>query len=462
MRADVLLIFPPLNYTERRVFPPLGLAYIASVLENVGIHVGIIDSPALHLSCEHIIRIIKRKHPEIIGIQTAFHTFNECKNLIEMIRNFLPDSHIILGGHLPSSFPHRALTEAHSADMCVIGEGEYTMLELVNALSKNLPLEKIKGLALKKDKNVYVTPYREPIRNLNSLPFPARHLLPMKMYRFLPHEFKRSPVVTMLSSRGCPFRCTFCSKPNFNNSYRVRSPQNVISEIIEVVNHYSAKEIFFVDSVFGLYKSWCEKFCEHLIQEKLDITWSCQTRIDLMNKELLANMAASGCRSILFGIESCSQRLLDMLNKPIPMSKVMKIVKFAKDMGISVRASFIIGLPTETKKETLQTIKFAKELDPDFVQFHLFVPFEGTAIYEFSKRTGVFLDGTGDFDLPEKVKFVPHTYNSKNELIRIQKFAYKNFYLNLKKIPEIIFKIRSLDNFKAWLSISDLIRSIIY
>jgi radical SAM superfamily enzyme YgiQ (UPF0313 family) len=456
MKVDVLLISPPSSYTEKRIFPPLGLAYIASVLMNAGIHVEIIDSPALHLSYEHVNKIIRKKHPQIIGIQTSFFNFYECRKLTETIKNSLPDVHIILGGQFPSSFPQKVLREIPKADVCVMGEGESIMLELVRALSRGLGIEKIKGLVFRKGKNIHITPCIGLIKDLNSLPFPARHLLPMKAYRFLPHEFKQYPVVTMLSSRGCPFRCNFCSKPIFGSSYRVRSPENVISEIIEVINHYSAKEIFFVDDVFGLSRSWCEKFCKLLIQEKLDIAWSCQTRIDVMDRKLLTKMAASGCWSILFGIESCPQRLLNILNKNIRMNEVKKTIKLAGEAGISVRASFMIGIPTETKKETLQTIKFAKELNPDFALFHLFVPFEGTAIYKFSKQTGNILNGAGDYDYPGKVKFIPYTYGSEEELIKIQKFAYKNFYLNPNKIIEIISKIKSFNKLKSWLNLLDL------
>jgi len=461
---NFLLINPPTNYPRERILPPLGLMYIASVLENIGINVKILDAFLLNFSYEKILEIINKEQPNFIGIYSNILNFDECKKLAKYIKKLLPESYIILDGPFPSSFPYYSMKEIPEVDFCIRGEEEKTIVELTN--KKMIP-KKVRGIAFRKNKNIFITSNRPLIRNLNSIPFPARHLIFINKYKFLPHEFRRLPTTTMICSRGCSFKCTFCPKPIFgtqlsshlfSNEYRVRSPENVISEIEKVINEHSIKEILFLDDTFGLNKSWNERFCNLLIKEKLDIEWSCQTRVDIVNEKILLKMAKAGCWSILYGLESGNQRLLNFLNKKITIGQIRKVVNLTKNTNISVRASFILGLPTETKQETMKTIKFAKSLNPTYAQFHLLAPFEGTSIYEICKKEGKFLNkGQFDYDFPYKVNYLPNTYDSKEELIKMQKFAYRSFYLNPKKISEILLKIKSFNNFKSWINMSKII-----
>jgi radical SAM superfamily enzyme YgiQ (UPF0313 family) len=454
---NFLLINPQTNYSRERILPPLGLMYIASALENIGISVKILDAFVLNFSHEKVIETIKKESPKFIGIYSNVLNFNECKKLIKSIKKLLPESYIILGGPFSSSFPYYSMKEIPELDFCIIGEGERTIIDIVQKIDKKSLIENIKGIAFRKNNKIHITKKCNLIKDLDSIPFPARHLIPIKKYKFLPHEFRYTPITTMICSRGCPFYCSFCSKSVFGNKYRVRNPKAVISEIINVINDYSIKEILFLDDTFGLNKSWNEKFCGLLIKEKLDITWSCETRIDIMNKKILLKMAKAGCWSILYGLESGDQRLLNLLNKRITIDKIRKVVSLTKDANISVRASFILGLPTETKQETIKTIKFAKLLNPIYAQFHLLAPFEGTQIYDICKKEGKILNKNYfDYDFPYKVNYLPSTYDSREELIKMQKFAYRSFYLNPKKMSEIISKIKSFNNFKSWINIAKL------
>jgi radical SAM superfamily enzyme YgiQ (UPF0313 family) len=435
--GKVLLIFPPSNYIKERIFPPLGLAYIASMLEKFDIPVKIIDATALNFSLDQTVKIVKKEKPSIVGIQTSLFTFKECKLLTFMIKKLLPDVFVVLGGTFPTALPRKTLEET-MADACVIGEGEYIMLELVKAIERGWNLRKVRGLAVKKGRKIYLTGSRELTKNLDSLPFPARHLLPDKKYKFLPHEFKKEKPITILASRGCPFNCTFCSKPVFGNTYRIRSPENIILEMREAIENYGIRSFYFIDDVFGLYKNWTKKFCDKILEENLNVKWSCETRVDLLDKELLVKMAKAGCWSIFLGVETFSPRLMKILNKEFKITQIKKIFKLARRFGISLRASFMLGLPTESKRETIHTIKFAKKLNPSFAQFHLFSPFENTKIFDVCKNEGKIFKESGDYDSLEKINFLPHAYTCPEELILMQKYAYKNFYFDPKKIIEIL------------------------
>jgi radical SAM superfamily enzyme YgiQ (UPF0313 family) len=453
---NFLLINPPATYSRERILPPLGLMYIASALENIGISVKILDAFVLNFSYEKILETIKKESPNFIGVYSDVLNFNECKKLIKSIKTLLPESFIILGGPFPSSFPAYSMKEIPEIDFCVIGEGEKTTVDIIQKIDKN-SLKKIRGIAFRKNNNVYITKKCDLIKNLDFIPFPARHLVSLNKYKFLPHEFRLIPITTMICSRGCPFGCSFCSRSVFGKNYRLRSPENVISEIMKVISDYSIKEILFLDDTFGLNKSWNEKFCDLLIREKIDIAWSCETRIDIMNKKILLKMAKAGCWSILYGLENGNQRLLNILNKRITIDQIKKVINLTKNANISVRASFILGIPTETKQETIKTIKFAKLLNPTYAQFHLLAPFEGTRIYDVCKKEGKILNKIQfDYDFPYKVNYLPNTYDSKEELIKMQKFAYRSFYLNPKKISEVLLKMRSFNNLKCWINVAKL------
>jgi len=463
---NFLLIRPPSKYIKERILPPLDLIYVASVLENEGLNAHLFDM-LLNASYEELIKVVDKTFPEITVIQCDFINFYECKKIASIVKKLCNKTHLILVGPLPSSFTHKVMKEIPEIDFCIIGEVEKTIVELVNAINKKDSLKKVKGIAFRRKKHIYITQKRPLIRNLDSIPFPDRKLISLNKYKFLPHEFKHTSITTMICSRGCSFKCAFCTKPIygsqsspylFNDDYRVRSPENVISEIKKVVDDYSIKEIFFFDDVFGLKKRWNEKFCNLLIKEKLDLIWSCQTRVDVVNKKTLLKMAKAGCWSILYGLESGNQRLLNLLNKEITINQIKKVIKLTKDSNISVRSSFILGIPTETKQEAIETIKFAKLLNPMYAQFHLLAPFKGTKIYEFCNSLGKKFNETFlDFDTPYRVNFLSDTYDSESELIEMQKFAYRSFYLNPKKIFEVVSKIRSFNQLKSCIGVLKLL-----
>jgi len=453
----ILLVFPPLTLEERYAknvgkvggfLPPIGLAYIAAVLQREGIEVEIIDAPALELTLEETLSKIMESGAEIVGISTLTPTIKRSLRLAEYIKHASPDQTIVLGGPHASIFPIRTMKECPATDIIVRGEGEITTLNLVRALETGKNLNQVRGLAIR-DKNgePKLTGQGPFVEDLDSLPFPARDLLPMDKYRTLPNAYRRLPVVHMLAGRGCPFSCTFCSKAVFGRKHRVRSPQNVLEEIKLVVDRYHAREIAFWDDVFTIRRKWTLEFCRLLREEKIDILWSCESRVDLVDRELLEEMARAGCWNIFYGVETAYQELLDRIGKGVTVDQVRKAIEITKRAGIEIRASFMFALPGETPEMAEETIRYAIELDPDYAQFNITTPYPGTKLYKTAKQFGELSEDYDKYIMWEPV-FVPKGYEDENQIKEIQRRAFRRFYLRPKYFLRRLFKIESFSDLK--------------
>ena len=311
------------------VIPPLGLAYLAAALEKSGFAVEIIDG---FLERPNIPGIISAQ-PDIIGLTAATPTFNSTLSIAKQIRGGLPSVTIILGGAHITAMPFEAM-RAGPFDIGVIGEGEETLVELVKAVGTeqcSVPtktdLRSIKGLIYREGPNLVTTPKREAIKDLDNLPFPARHLLPsLSRYRPTPASYRRLPLGVLISSRGCPQQCTFCDRAVFGNSYRFRGPENVLGEVEELVYKYGAREIRFFDDCFTLNKNRTVKICQGLRKIKPKLPWTCLTTVGSVTKELLKEMKASGCWQVLYGLESGSDRMLKLLKKGASLEQNIQAV----------------------------------------------------------------------------------------------------------------------------------------
>ena len=284
------------------------------------------------------------------------------------------------------------------------------------------------------------------VMNLDSLPFPARHLVDMKKYSSLPNTYKKDPhTFQVITSRGCPFTCTFCH--DARGVFRQRSVENVIAELKELKEKYAISEVAFWDDIFTLNKQWVYKFCEEM--EKLNMVWSCYTRLDLIDEPLLRAMKKAGCWNIFFGIEAGSQELLDNIKKKMTVEQMKEKVKLVKRVGIAIRGSFMIGLPGETPEKARQTIQFAIDLDPDYAQFTITTPYPGTELWKTAEQFGT-LDRSQNFtDWNEwQPVFVPNGYKSGQELLDIHKEAFRRFYRRPKYMAKRAMKIRSFAELK--------------
>ncbi len=411
------------------------------LLEKNNINVEIIDDFALRIGIPGILNVIKNKRFDIVGISCLTPSAPTVFSIAEAVKKYNSKILTVLGNVHASVFADDILRN-YAVDVVVHGEGEYTMLELVKAVVKKEDLTQVKGISFKSNGIIAKTPPREPIDNLDELPFPSWHLFPVKKYGFLPFMDVRKPGLSILGSRGCPYCCTFCSLPGIGSKYKERKPKNIVNEFEYLVSKFPIKQISFVDPIFPLTKQTGLEFCEEMIRRKLDkkVVWTCETRTDNVDRELLREMRRAGCRRILYGLESGVQELLDNVKKSFTLDSVRRAIKYTKEAGIQTAGLFMIGLPGETRQMTQQTINFAKELDLDFAKFAITIPYPGSALYEDLNKTGELArkdwENFVTFNTNPKELVYVNGEMSPEELISMQRKAHLEFYLR----PKIIFK----------------------
>lgn len=467
---DIALIYPPISVSERYGsrhigsvgghLPPLGLACIGSFLRKNGFSVSIIDAPAMNMGIEDIIKKIKTT--KSIGISSITSTFHLAVLLAEKIKEIYLDKLIIIGGHHATILSEEIMRENDCFDILVYGEGEGTCLEIMEQFKKNdfdknqflsntQILKDIKGIVFREKNEIIKNPHREHIENLDVLPYPAWDLLPMDKYIPLPNQYKRKPVVSMVVIRGCPYHCTFCSSSAmFGRKIRAHSPKRVVEQIKYVIDKFGAKEISFWDDMMTVNKNWMNELCDMLIDQKIDITWTCYSRVDAVNRKNLQKMADAGCWNIFYGYESGVQELLNNIKKGITIQQIRDANKWTKESGIEVRASFMIALPGETPQLAQKTIDFAIGLEPEYAQFSITTPYPKTELYDESERWGMLTKNFTKYNGWEAV-FVPYGYKDENEILKTEKKAMKQFYLRPKFIYNKIKQIKSFDDFFRYL-----------
>ncbi len=452
----VLLINPNFNSKKfgkfRRFMEPMpciGLAYIAAVLEKNNINVEIIDDFVSGLGVSGILDIIKKKEFDIVGISCLTPSAPMSFSIAAAIKRYNNRILTVLGNVHATVFAEDIL-ENEAVDVIVHGEGEYTMLELTEAVAEGKDFAQIKGISFNRNGTIIKTSSREPVKDLDELPFPYWHLFPFTKYGFLPFMDVKKPGLSILGSRGCPYCCTFCSLPNIGSKYRERKPKNIVDEFEYLISEFPVKQISFVDPIFPLTKKFGLEFCEEMIRRKLNnkVVWTCETRIDKVDRELLREMRRAGCKRILYGLESGVQELLDNVKKDFTLDNTRMAIKFTKEEGIQTAGLFMIGLPGETKQMTEKTINFAKELDLDFAKFAITVPFPGSVLYEDLTKSGKLKRRDWENFVTfnpnsAELVYIPGKINPE-ELIYLQQRGHREFYMRPKIIFDQLFKIRTL------------------
>lgn len=462
---DILFIFPPLTVDERygrnvgKVggnLPPLGIAALAAFIREKGFCVAAIDAVAHDLTFEMIMKAIERECPRAIGISSTTPHFHRAVTLAEMIRDRFPEKLLLIGGHHATIMPMQVMKEYKCFDILVFGEGELTVLDILERF-KNTEfnkrkflerdvLQNIKGIVFRDGQEVIVNGQRDVIHDLDILPYPALDLYPRDKYLPLPNQYKRKPVIHMVNIRGCPFNCSFCSnRAIFGKNIRKRSPKKVLEEIMYNMKTYRAKEISFWDDTMTADKKWIHEFCDRLIENKLDITWTGLGRVGTVNLELLKKMKKAGCWNLFYGFESGNQDLLDNIKKGITLQQIRDTVKWTKEAGIEIRASFMLALPGETPEKAQKTIDFAIELDPDYVQFSVTTPYPGTHLWDNIRKYGTVEADFSKYHGWEAV-FVPYGYKDRETITKIAKKASRDFYLRPKYILNRLKKIRTRED----------------
>ena len=423
---------PPENapwYLGKKL-PPLGLAYVAAALEKGGFQVEILDNYLLKKPIGNIKQMVRRLNPEIVGITCGSATYHRCVETAKAVKETLPSCKVVVGGWHPSYMPDSMLQHPE-IDYVVMGEGERAMVELATHITKGedeQAIATIAGVAYRCEEKMEKTAPRF-ISNLDQIPFPARHLLPMHLYDRTIEFLKVKPVEIMSIARGCPFNCAFCeTKKLWGQTCRTFSPLRVVEEIDYLMNQYGSKGIYFINDNFTIRKKETAEICELIRKSKLGIEWACDTRADLISRDLLGKMKEAGCKTIWFGVESGSPRILKKLNKGITLEQTAHAFKLCRETGIQIACSFILGVPGETVKDMEATLKFAKKLNPDWCQFNIFIAYPDNSLYQEILQKNIY-DRLDDFLL--SVKAEDFDYNS---LLVIQRRFHKEFNRSPKRI----------------------------
>ncbi len=451
----VLLIHPPISMTEDTppLFNslPLGLGYIAAVLEQNDIDVRIIDGYIEGLNREKLSKELDAYSPDLVGVSVVTPRAKQGLEIARIIKEKSPKTYVVLGGPHITALGQEVVTH-DEVDIGVIGEGENTMLELVKALENEKDLSSVAGIIYQdKDGQVIRTKSREMIKNLDDLPRPAYHLLPIGKYNPPAAWSKRTDgtYANIITSRGCPHSCTYCDvRITFGRRYRTHSPEHVVDELEYLYKEFKVRNISFRDSIFNLNKERIKQICRLMIKRGLDISWECNGRVNYVDEELLRVMKESGCWQIQYGVESGNQEILNKASRNTTIDQIREAFKLTKKVGLEVHGYFMVGLPGETKETLKDTIKLAKEISPDLVGFTIAIPFPGTEFFEWAKEHKYLrTDDWNSFVYNTAIVETPQL--SINDLLDAQKKALRSYYLRPSQILKQALKMRSFNDLKT-------------
>ncbi|MDG6223383.1 MAG: radical SAM protein [Candidatus Bathyarchaeota archaeon] len=426
MKPHVTLVNPPYpsNAHQHPPFTPLGLGYLAAVLEKNNYVVDVIDCQALGISYAEFKTELAKRKPDIIGMTSTTLTYKSALKIAEIAKQIHPNCLTILGGCHVTFWDENALKECPSLDVVVRKEGENTILELVQRMDAGKSFSDILGITCRDGDTFIRNPDRPYIEDLDSLPFPAHHLWP------LDHLKKYGNVIfPLMTSRGCVYWCEFCSAVRmFGRRYRMRSAKNVVDEMEYLHKTYGSSTFTFYDDAFTVDQVRVEEICKELYARNLKLTWDCGTRVDMVNKELLQKMKNAGCIAVWFGVEAGSQRVLDEMGKGFTSQLTKDAFKMAQDIGLMTIASVVFGFPGETKQTAMETIKFIEEINPDDVGYYIATPYPGTPMADYVTKMGwVKVTDFNKYDTATPIFELPTL--SMQDVREIREKAFHRFYI---------------------------------
>jgi radical SAM superfamily enzyme YgiQ (UPF0313 family) len=458
---NIALLTPPYDimkkgYGSKRkvrggLFPPLGLAYLASPLLKDGYNVKIIDASSYQYTNDQIYKILSDFKPDIIGISSVTSSADESYFLANHLKDKIKDVPIIYGGPHTSCFPEMVFDNIKQLDLLVYGEGEVTFKKIVDFYQKEKKIpQDIPGTWAKINGKWIKNVPAQPVFKLDELPMPAYELFDYNgVYKPLPLQYKKLPTANIITSRGCPYgKCTFCYESGrASQIYRRHSPERVIEEIKFLINIMEVKEIAFWDDNFLISEDWILKFCDLLDKEGLNMPWSVVARVDTINKKLLERAKKSGLWNVFFGIETGNQDLLDRIKKGITLDQVRQAVRWCNELDIDTRGSFMLALPGETPQKAMNTIKFACDIGVTYAQFLPTHPDWGTALYDDAVNSGKVVPL---YQGRTSITYVPDGYKNADEIRKMQKRAYRKFYFRLKYIFKHLKRLKDISKIKQY------------
>ena len=434
--AKVCLIYPrDINLN----FFPLGIGYVAASLIKNNHDVTLLDIAERDLNLLNKLKVHK---PDIVGISIVTPQLKLAEMAINRIKNVMPDVPIVAGGIHPSYFKDEFLSE-FNVDYVVYGEGEGTMCELCESLKHDSGnLSHIYGLVFK-DRNgkIIINPPRKLIENLDSLPFPARELVNYNTYLQPPGLIRgiwTNRCGNITTSRGCPGRCTYCGVNYlWGDTYRRRSVDNVLEEIDLMVSKYDLDGLYFMDDTFLMGSKWIEEFSEKFITRKYDFKWACYGRVDTVNEGMLKAVKRAGCVQVEYGIESCSERVLNKIKKRTNFKQISESIKMTKDIGIRALGSFIFGFPDDSIADLKETITSSSKIGLDFVTCYFATPYPGSEFYEQAVKENRILEHN-----------MSNWYVRNNNIWKVKLdqetlLAYRNMFLKTHRYNNILFFLKN-------------------
>ncbi|MBI5588810.1 MAG: radical SAM protein [Deltaproteobacteria bacterium] len=410
------------NGIDKTSHPHAGLAYLGAYSLNRGYETIAIDAKYEGIDNNEVLNRILKIKPFILGLTIRTPDVKECEKIAAIVKNKTPDTKIIVGGAHVTGIQERVLKECTYFDIGVIGEGEQTFCELLDMLKSNdSNLQNIKGILYRNNNNIIKTPSRDYIIDMDSLLFPAWQLFPS------------GSDITLFTSRGCPFSCSFCQRV-MGQKVRTTSPARVIAEMKRNISDFNATFFQIEDEVFGINKKWINELLDLIIKDGINrqVKWIANSRVNVANIDIYKKMKEAGCIGLGFGVESGNQKILDSVDKGVTLEQAYNAINIAKKAGLQTHTFFILGHPWETKETLRDTINFACKLNPYSIAFGMMIPYPGTKIHTMAKKgEGGYKGFHEDWELYTKYfgKGLELEGLNRSTLERYQKQAYVEFYL---------------------------------
>ena len=458
-KFKVLLLNPPsfdaitmeredISFDDYGRYPPLGLLYIASYLKksDLAVDVTVMDSNILDWHYDDFEGYFKKERPDLVGLGSFTPSIFDVFSTLELIKKCLPDTITVVGGTHTTLYPEETIANK-DVDFVVAGEGEIVFKKLVEKLiNEREDFNEIEGVSYKNDGKVFLSEKRAFIKDLDILPHPDRTLLDFSRYTCV--VGKQAVLATVMSTRGCPNKCTYCNSPS--SGYRYRSAANIIDEL-EDIRKLGINEILFFDDLFNLNKKNVFELCRIMKEREMKFSWSFRGTIAGVDDKFLKIIKDAGCERIQFGIETSTDEALRKLKKKLTVEKIINVVNLCKENKVTTVGNFLIGLPDDTEEAIQHTFDFAESLPLDYVQYSVLIPYPGTEVYEEGLRTGFFSnDFWREFARKPVKDFEPKVFDqnvSRDRLFELMKKGFKSFYFRPRHVIKTMLELRSFTEF---------------
>lgn len=429
--------------------PPMGILYLASsVKKRTSWQVEFVDCAVERLSFEQIRARIEEARPDALGVTVTTHQLLDCMEVAKIAKELDSGIKVIFGGPHVHIYPRETLGN-DCVDFVITGEAEFPLSDLLNSWAQPSVFNTIPGLYFRDFNSILSGPAPLMVNDLDSLPYPDRAISKYRLYAS--PLAKRKIVTSMITSRGCPFQCIYCNRPNMGSRFRARSAKNVVDEMQECAE-LGIRHIKIYDDTFTIKKKRVLDICDEIRQRRLSITWDIRAHVNTVDSEMLKRLKQSGCTLICYGVESGVDAVLKRIRKGITSEKAAEVFSMTRKAGIQTLAYFMIGLPNETRQQMLETIEFAKKIQPDYCHFAILVPFPATPVYTEGLSCGVLSgDYWREFAKVPALEFKPELWVenvSRADMESLLLKAYKEFYMRFSYVVKMMLEIRSLGEFK--------------